>query len=97
MLDYKRFKHDLSRYVILAFKFETYNHFAEILKRLDDPTDSIRISAAKVLSSIFMRAPKEFKSVNYKGHHEMIIDTYLTHLDDDDGNLQKILTGNCLP
>lgn len=63
------------------------------MKRLDDPTDSVRVTAIKVLPKIFEATPEEFKKANYKGHHELIIDTLLTHFDDDDQVLQELISG----
>ncbi|KAF5289722.1 hypothetical protein FQA39_LY03639 [Lamprigera yunnana] len=69
--------------------------YTEIVKRLDDPTDAIRISAITVLPIIFDKAPEEFTKESYKGHHELLLDTFLTHFDDDDNELQKLIS-ECL-
>lgn len=70
--------------------------YPEILKRLDDPNDSVRMAAVKAIPLIFKDSPSEFKESNYNGHHEHIIDTLVTHFDDDqDYELQSQLA-ECL-
>ncbi|KAK5640753.1 hypothetical protein RI129_009300 [Pyrocoelia pectoralis] len=70
--------------------------YPEILKRLDDPNDSVRMTAVNALPVIFNDSPSEFKNRNYNGHHEHIIDTLITHFDDDqDYELQADLA-ECL-
>lgn len=69
--------------------------YPELVKRLDDPNDSVRICAAKNLALLFKDAPEEFKRENYKGHHELLLDMFLTHFDDDDEDLQKLIS-ECL-
>lgn len=68
--------------------------FTEALKRLDDPTDKVRIMAVKNLVRLFQEVPEEFLKPSFKPHHELIIDTLLTHFDDDDSNFQELVLGN---
>lgn len=67
--------------------------FAEILKRLDDPTEKVRQCALKVLPEIFADAPDAFKEGHYRAHHELIVDTLLTHFDDDDETVRDLVFG----
>lgn len=66
------------------------------MKRLDDPTDKVRITAVKNLAKLFQTPPEEFLRVSFKPHHELIIDTLLTHFDDDDDNFQALVLGMLL-
>ncbi|CAG9815936.1 unnamed protein product [Phaedon cochleariae] len=65
--------------------------YPEILKRLDDPTEKVRLCALRNLPVILRNVPPEFKSPHYKAHHELIIDTLLTHFDDDDEQVQELV------
>lgn len=64
------------------------------MKRLDDPTDKVRIAAVKSLVDIFKDPPDEFLRDSFKPHHELILDTLLTHFDDDDDDFQGLILGN---
>lgn len=64
-----------------------------MLKRLDDPTDKVRITVAKCLPKLLQAAPEEFTRFSFKPHHELIIDTLLTHFDDDDVTFQELVLG----
>ncbi|CAH0563466.1 unnamed protein product [Brassicogethes aeneus] len=65
--------------------------YPEVLKRLDDPTDKVRVCALHSLPTLLRDAPNNFKENYYKAHHELIIDTLLTHFDDDDENIQNLV------
>nr|CAI5857256.1 unnamed protein product [Callosobruchus analis] len=65
--------------------------YPEFLKRLDDPVEKVRITALGSLPMILADVPEDFKKYNYKAHHEMIIDTLLTHFDDDDTITQDLV------
>ncbi|EFA07827.2 HEAT repeat-containing protein 2-like Protein [Tribolium castaneum] len=65
--------------------------YPEILKRLDDPTDKVRVCALKILPEIFINAPEAFHEAHFKAHHELIIDTLLTHFDDDDQEVRDLV------
>ncbi|CAH1977312.1 unnamed protein product [Acanthoscelides obtectus] len=70
--------------------------YSEFLKRLDDPTEKVRITALGNLPMILTDVPEDFKNYTYKAHHEMIIDTLLTHFDDDDPIIQDLVHGALL-
>ncbi|KAG5899350.1 hypothetical protein JTB14_036839 [Gonioctena quinquepunctata] len=65
--------------------------YPEILKRLDDPTEKVRLCALRNLPVILNAAPEDFRKSNYKAHHELIIDTLMTHFDDDEEEVQKMV------
>ncbi|VEN39068.1 unnamed protein product, partial [Callosobruchus maculatus] len=65
--------------------------YPEFLKRLDDPIEKVRITALGNLPMILADVPEDFRKYNYKAHHEMIIDTLLTHFDDDDTITQDLV------
>nr|XP_023027612.1 dynein assembly factor 5, axonemal-like [Leptinotarsa decemlineata] len=69
--------------------------YPEILKRLDDPTEKVRFSALRNLPIFLNSVPVEFKKANYRAHHELIIDTLLTHFDDDNEDVQNMVYGKC--
>lgn len=71
-----------------------FKNISEALKRLDDPTDKVRITAVKNLVKLFQDVPGEFLKPSFKPHHELIIDTLLTHFDDDDSNFQALVLGD---
>lgn len=64
-----------------------------MVKRLDDPIEKVREWAIKALKIILETPPDEFKKSTYKAHHELIIDTLITHLDDTDPKYHKEFTG----
>lgn len=45
----------------------------------------------KSLKRLFETPPDEFLKPSFKPHHELIIDTLLTHFDDDDENFQSFV------
>ncbi|XP_056631569.1 dynein axonemal assembly factor 5 isoform X1 [Diorhabda sublineata] len=65
--------------------------YPEILKRLDDPTDKVRMSALRNLPFLFKDVPENFKNSTFKAHHELIIDTLLIHFDDEEESVQKLV------
>ncbi|XP_018576048.1 dynein assembly factor 5, axonemal [Anoplophora glabripennis] len=65
--------------------------YPEILKRFDDPTEKVRLCALKNISLFFDNPPEEFKKNCYKAHHELIIDTLLTHFDDEEEDIQEMV------
>lgn len=65
----------------------------DVLKRLDDPTDKVRLAAVKNLAKLLQAPPQEFLRNSFKPHHELIIDTLLTHFDDNDKSFQTLVSG----
>ncbi|XP_030754377.1 dynein assembly factor 5, axonemal [Sitophilus oryzae] len=65
--------------------------YPEVLKRLDDPTEKVRLCALSYIPKIFQDVPNEFTQEHFKGHREFVIDTLITHLDDDDETVQNLV------
>ncbi|XP_076254146.1 dynein axonemal assembly factor 5 isoform X2 [Rhynchophorus ferrugineus] len=64
--------------------------YPELLKRLDDPIDKVRLCALTNLTAFFEHVPEEFAQANFKAHRELIVDTLMTHFDDDDEIVQNL-------
>ncbi|XP_050298226.1 dynein axonemal assembly factor 5 [Anthonomus grandis grandis] len=65
--------------------------YPAMLQRLDDPIEKVRLAALKSLSKIFTDVPSNFLEVTYKTHRELIVDTLMTHFDDDDELVQNLV------
>ncbi|KRT85897.1 HEAT domain-containing protein [Oryctes borbonicus] len=65
--------------------------YPEIAKRLDDPTEKVRICAVKSLTALLTDVPTEFLSDTFCSHHEYLIDTLLIHFDDDHVIFQDLI------
>lgn len=63
--------------------------YPELLKRLDDPTEKVRLTTLISLNRLFTDVPNEFCGATFRAHHELIIDTLMTHFDDDDDIIQN--------
>lgn len=66
---------------------------SEILKRLDDPTERVRLTTLKSLPVLLSNSPENFKDAYFRAHHELIVDSLLTHFDDDDEIIQNLVFG----
>lgn len=62
--------------------------YLEVLKRLDDASDEVRITAAKTISLWFKCIDGRYDRTTYKAHLEFLYRGLLVHLDDPDTNLQ---------
>lgn len=69
------------------------NLFLEILRRLDDPVEKVRVNALKNLPIFFKDVPEPFRKIDYRGHHEFIINTLLIHFDDNEEKIQEMVYG----
>ncbi|XP_038675624.1 dynein assembly factor 5, axonemal-like [Scyliorhinus canicula] len=65
--------------------------YPELLKRLDDCSDEVRIAAAKALSVWFQCAGILNDQSLFKSHLEFLYRGLLVHLDDPESNIQKLL------
>ncbi|XP_019867844.2 dynein axonemal assembly factor 5 isoform X2 [Aethina tumida] len=65
--------------------------YPEILKRLDDPTERVRLTTLKSLPVLLSNSPENFKDAYFRAHHELIVDSLLTHFDDDDEIIQNLV------
>ncbi|XP_075686390.1 dynein axonemal assembly factor 5 isoform X2 [Rhinoderma darwinii] len=62
--------------------------YPEVVKRLDDASDEVRITAAKTLSLWFKFIDERYERTTYRGHLEFLYRCLLVHLDDADAALQ---------
>ncbi|OCT61558.1 dynein assembly factor 5, axonemal-like [Xenopus laevis] len=65
--------------------------YPELLKRLDDASDEVRVAAVKTLYQWFKCINEEYERTTYKGHLEFLYKGLLVHLDDPDASLQLIV------
>lgn len=71
-----------------------HNMYMELLKRLDDSSDEIRLAVTKTFSTFFRCFPKEYDVALYKAHIETLYRGLLVHMDDTDENIQQAVLGN---
>ncbi|KAG9476916.1 hypothetical protein GDO78_002361 [Eleutherodactylus coqui] len=62
--------------------------YPELVKRLDDASDEVRITAVKTLSLWFKFIDEQYERTTYRGHLEFLYRCLLVHLDDTDSALQ---------
>ncbi|XP_073399199.1 dynein axonemal assembly factor 5 [Dendrobates tinctorius] len=62
--------------------------YPEIVKRLDDASDEVRITAAKTLNLWFKFIDDRYERTTNRGHLEFLFRCLLVHLDDSDATLQ---------
>uniref|UniRef100_A0A8C5QE17 Dynein axonemal assembly factor 5 n=1 Tax=Leptobrachium leishanense TaxID=445787 RepID=A0A8C5QE17_9ANUR len=62
--------------------------YPELLKRLDDASDEVRVAAAKTLSVWFKCINNDYDRTTYKSHLEFLYHGLLVHLDDPDNGIQ---------
>ncbi|PIK45499.1 putative dynein assembly factor 5, axonemal [Apostichopus japonicus] len=63
--------------------------YMELLKRLDDSSDEIRLSVTKTFMTFFRCFQKEYDVVLYKAHIETLYRGLLVHMDDTDTDIQQ--------
>lgn len=64
-----------------------------VLKRLDDVSNDVRISAVNYLILMYSNLPACYNPVAFEPHLNSLFSTLLIHLDDPDENFQKHMTG----
>ncbi|XP_057317290.1 dynein axonemal assembly factor 5-like isoform X2 [Hydractinia symbiolongicarpus] len=69
--------------------------YPELLKRMDDSSNEVRIVTCKAFSAYFSALPEDYDRDFFKAHLEFIYKTLLIHLDDPDETVQKCVT-QCL-
>ena len=67
--------------------------YMELLKRLDDSNDEIRIAVSKTFMTYFECFPKEYDVPCYRAHLETLYRGLLVHLDDPDQRIQQAILG----
>ncbi|MEE6498266.1 hypothetical protein FKM82_003023 [Ascaphus truei] len=67
--------------------------YPELLKRLDDASDEVRVAAAKTLNLWFKCISDEYERGTFKSHLEFLYQGLLVHLDDPDIHIQTTILG----
>ncbi|KAI8494919.1 HEAT repeat-containing protein 2 [Branchiostoma belcheri] len=67
--------------------------YPELLKRLDDNSDEIRVAVAKTFSTFFPCIGDDYDRTLYKAHLEFMFKGLLVHLDDTDERIQENMLG----
>ncbi|XP_005997023.1 dynein axonemal assembly factor 5 [Latimeria chalumnae] len=62
--------------------------YPELLKRLDDASDDVRVAAAKALHTWFQCINDDYERTTFHSHIEYLYRGLLVHLDDPDSNIQ---------
>lgn len=70
--------------------------YMELLKRLDDSSDEIRLSVTKTFMTFFRCFQKEYDVVLYKAHIETLYRGLLVHMDDTDTDIQQAVLGKAI-
>lgn len=70
-----------------------YNFYPELLKRLDDSSDEIRIVVSKTFLAYLECFEGKYKVDQYRLHLESIYKGLLVHLDDPDAKIQNSILG----
>jgi dynein assembly factor 5, axonemal len=73
-----------------------HNIYPDLLKRLDDSSDDIRIAAARAFSAYMDCFRDNYDVILYRAHIEAIYSGLLVHLDDPDGSIQQAISGLCV-
>ncbi|XP_038066344.1 dynein assembly factor 5, axonemal-like isoform X2 [Patiria miniata] len=63
--------------------------YMELLKRMDDSSDEIRVAVAKTFQTFFQCFPADYDRVLYRAHLETLYRGLLVHMDDPDPNIQQ--------
>ena len=61
---------------------ELHNLYVELLKRLDDSSDELRLSVTDTLTTFFTLLPEDYDKDLYKAHLQVLYRGLLIHLDD---------------
>ncbi|KAH9491870.1 Dynein assembly factor 5, axonemal [Bulinus truncatus] len=70
-----------------------HNMYPELLKRLDDSNDEIRMTVTKTLLAYFDCFEGGYDALLYRAHLEAIYRGLLVHLDDPERNIQEAVLG----
>ena len=73
-----------------------YNMYPDLLKRLDDAGDDVRIAAAETFSAYFGCLRPQYDVGLYRAHLEEIYKGLLIHLDDPNETIQLAILGKCI-
>jgi dynein assembly factor 5 len=67
--------------------------YPDLLKRMDDNSDDVRIATIRTMIAYFSCFPEEYDRVLYKAHMEAIYKGMLIHLDDPSAEIQSAMLG----
>ena len=70
-----------------------HNLYPDLLKRLDDSSDDIRIAMAQTFSAYIECFRDNYDVILYRAHIEAIYNGLLVHLDDPDRPIQQAVAG----
>jgi len=70
-----------------------HRFYPELLKRLDDSSNDVRLAAAHMFSVYMQCFHEDFNVVLYRAHIDAIYQGLLIHLDDHDSDIQLALLG----
>ncbi|XP_066137615.1 dynein axonemal assembly factor 5 [Euwallacea fornicatus] len=81
--------------VNFSLKSDTWNDdfvkiYSGMLKRLDDPHDTVCDAALDCLATLFENIPTNFHKDDFKEHRKLLVDTLLTHLDSYDSTVPDL-------
>ena len=72
-----------------------HNMYPELLKRLDDSNDDVRVAVTDTWLAYLGCFQKDYKVDLYRAHLEAIYKGLLIHLDDPDTRIQDAVLGGC--
>ena len=70
-----------------------HNVYPDLLKRLDDSSDDIRVAATQTFSAYIDCFQDNYDAILYRAHIEAIYSGLLIHLDDPDRSIQQAVAG----
>ena len=70
---------------------ELHKMIPELLKRLDDREDSVRIGVTKTMRALIAALPRPYNCNLYRAHCDFFYEGLLVHLDDSDTNIQTVV------
>lgn len=70
-----------------------HNMYLELLKRLDDSSDEIRLTVSKTFLAYLDSFEQAYDVQHYRAHLEAIYKGLLVHLDDPDEKIQEAILG----
>ncbi|KAF6025020.1 HEATR2 [Bugula neritina] len=70
-----------------------YNIYPNLLKRLDDSNDNVRIAVSKTLEAYFKSFNEQYDAKSYRAHFEELVKGLFLHLDDSNTEVQEAVQG----
>lgn len=74
-----------------------HNMYPDLLKRLDDSSDEVRITVSKTFLAYFDCFENGYDVILYRAHLEAIYKGLLVHLDDPEQKIQEAILGKLKP